>query len=67
MEVAEVLFIIGLSALAMWQKHITLYFIAFIGVLLFGLDYAQTSWAWGIPLIGLAIYMLYKGIAWFWR
>lgn len=67
METPDVLFIVGIAALSLWQRHIILYIIAFVGILLFGLDIAQTSWAWGIPTLGLAAYMLYKGIAWFWR
>jgi hypothetical protein len=65
--IASIVFIVGLSVLALWQRHIILYIIAFIGILLFGLDIAQTSWAYGISLLGLAAYMLYRGIAWFWR
>lgn len=60
--IAQYVFIIGLAGLAMWQKHIILYIGAFIGILLVGLDIAQTSWATGIPTLALAGYMMYKAV-----
>lgn len=67
MTEAEAIFIIGLSALALWQRHIILYIGAFLCLMLFGLDLAQTSWMWGFGPLFLAGYMLYLSIAYWFR
>jgi len=56
------MFGIGLTWLAVRRNEIVLYIAGFVGILLMGLDVAQTSWALGVPLVGLAGYMMYKAI-----
>lgn len=64
--VAQAIFILGLSGLALWRRHIILYLGAFVCLLLFGLNLLQTSWMWGLGPMFLAGYMLYLSIAyWF--
>lgn len=59
---ATLAFVIGLAALAMWQRDIILYIGGFAGILLVGLDVAQTSWAFGIPILAIAGYLLYRSV-----
>lgn len=65
MEIAEVLFILGLSYLALWRRHIMLYLGAFIGLLLYGLALADSDLTLGIPVLILGGFMLYEAIGYY--
>jgi hypothetical protein len=59
---------LGISVIALWQKHILLYLGAFISLLLIGFNFAETSWMMGIPVLCLAGFMMLKSIMyWFER
>ena len=65
METPEVLFILGLSFLALWRRHVMLYIGAFIGLLLYGLALADSDLTLGIPVLILGGFMLYEAILYF--
>lgn len=64
---AEAIFILGLSGLAMWRKNIILYTGSFLCLLLFGLSLIETSWTWGLGPLFLAAFMMYQSIRYWWR
>jgi len=63
MTETEAIFIIGISALTMWQKNIFLYLGTLVGLLLFGFHFAETSWMEAVPVLFLAGYMAWRSIA----
>ncbi|MBA7598129.1 hypothetical protein ES703_05139 [subsurface metagenome] len=63
---AEAIFILGLSGLAMWRKNIILYTGAFLCLLLFGLSLIETSWMWGLGPLFLAAFMMYQSVHYWW-
>ncbi len=64
--VAQAIFILGLSGLAMWRKNIILYTGSFLCLLLFGLNLCETSWMWGLGPLFLAAFMMYQSIQYWW-
>lgn len=64
--IAEAIFILGLSGLAMWRKNIILYTGSFLCLLLFGLNLCETSWMWGLGPLFLAAFMMYQSIQYWW-
>jgi uncharacterized membrane protein len=67
MTEAEVMFVIGISALALWKRNLWLYLGTCISLVLFAWQVAETSWTYAIPIIILAAYMLGRSIADVWR
>ncbi|MBA7641559.1 hypothetical protein ES703_49244 [subsurface metagenome] len=65
--VAQAIFILGLSGLAMWRKNIILYTGAFLCLLLFGLSLIETSWMWGLGPLFLSAFMMYQSVRYWWR
>ena len=63
MTQVDVLFIIGISGLAVYAKSQTLYIGAFIVLLLFGYQLAETSWMHSVGVLLLSGWMIFKGIA----
>jgi hypothetical protein len=62
----EAIFIIGISALAMWQRDFFLYLGITAALVLYGFQFAETSWTEAIPVLILAAYMAYRSIKyWF--
>lgn len=62
MTQTEAILILGISALAMWQKDFFLYLGTCAALILFGYHFAETSWMEGIPILFLAGYMGYRSI-----
>jgi len=68
MEIAEVVLLGGLSVVALWQRHIVLYLGAFCGLLLYGIQVADSDIKLGIPVVVFAGYFLFRSIVlWFGR
>ena len=67
MAVADVILLGGLAAIALWQRHIILYVAAFVGLILYGLEVADSDLLTGIPLCIFAGYFLYLTTASFFR
>lgn len=62
MTQVDVLFLIGISGLALYAKSQILYIGTFVGLLLFGIQLSETSWMHSVPVLILAIWMIFKGI-----
>lgn len=62
MAIAEVILVGGLAAVALWQRHIILYVGAFLGLLLYGLQVADSDIKLGIPFVLFAVYFLYRTV-----
>ena len=63
MAIAEIAFLGGLAAVALWQRHIVLYMAAFIGLLLYGLQVADSDIKLGIPILLFGGFFLYRSWA----
>jgi len=66
-ETAEVILMLGLTAIALWERHIILYVGAFLGLLFFGIYFAETSYVLGVTVFILAAYMFFKSITYWFR
>jgi len=66
-ETGEVLLVLGLCAVALYGRHIMLYLAAFIALLLWGLEIADTtSLTYGIAICCASIYFLRRSYeVWF--
>lgn len=60
MDVGSVLLAIGLGAVAILGRHIALYIAAFAGLLVFGLQTADTYLTTGIAVCLMAGYFLWR-------
>lgn len=58
----EVLLVIALALMALWGKHLMLYFAAGAALILYGFGYAETELVPGIAVIIVACYMFYRGV-----
>jgi hypothetical protein len=62
MTQADVIFIIGISGLAIYAKSQVLYGGTFIGLVLWGYQLSMDSWIHSIPVFILAGWMIFKAI-----
>ena len=68
MALPEIALIGGLAAIALWQRHIVLYMGAFMGLVLYGLQVADSDLKLGIPLLVFAGFFLYRSwVLWYGR
>lgn len=66
MEIAEVMLLGGLSVVALWQRHIVLYLGAFTGLLLYGIQVADSDIKLGIPIVVFGGFFLYRSVVMWW-
>jgi len=68
LEIADLLMLGGMAALAMWHRHIVLYVGTFIGVLFYAFAVAEVDVTFSIPLFLFSGYFLHRSMAvWFGR
>lgn len=67
MTETQAIFLIGISALAMWQEDFFLYLGVCVSLILFGYHFAETSWMEAIPVLFLAGYFAWRTIAYWFR
>jgi len=67
-EIGDILFVLGIAALALWRREIPLYIITslvcfFIGArwLSSGLEYG-VGWEYGVGVIGIASFCVYRAV-----
>jgi hypothetical protein len=66
MRIEEVIFLLGLIVLAYWKRDQFFVFVAGSASILFGLAHFQL-WYYGLPLIGIGLYMYYSAVIAQWR
>jgi hypothetical protein len=62
MNQADVLFIIGISGLAIYAKSQVLYGGTFIGLAIWGYQLSMDSWIHSMPVLILAGWMIFKAL-----
>lgn len=64
--IAFIILALGVVGIAMWKKHLLLYLVAFIGLILIASHLIDTSLMLGIPLYLLSGYMMWEFVTyWF--
>jgi hypothetical protein len=63
--IAFIVLALGIVGIAMWKKHLLLYLVAFIGLILIASHLIDTSLILGIPLYLLSGYMMWEFATWF--
>ncbi|GEM_PF-4380517 len=64
MTEAEAILVIGISALAIWSRDRTLYFVGAFVVAFVGYPLVETNLTLGIAVLGIALYLFGKAV---WR
>lgn len=62
MNLHEVLFVVGITGLALWHRYLPFYILSCLIVFFIGSGWFDTSWQHGIAAMLLACYLMYRAV-----